>query len=87
MKKLLPTITAEKRKGVKILLEWCIKKYQTAQSPVGKRLWHDKKEFLAELQRKQSYDTTDRDTYNTIRNQYFTEKFLDKHADLSKGPL
>jgi len=87
MKKLLPTITAEKRKGVKILLEWCIKKYQTAQSPVGKRLWHDKKEFLAELQRKQSYTEEDKVIFNGIRNQYFTEKFLDKHADLSKGPL
>ena len=87
MTKPLPFITQEQRKGIKILLDWCIKKYQKVQSPVGKRLWHEKKEFLAELQRKQSYDTTDRDTYNIIRNQYFTEKLLDKHADLSKGPL
>jgi len=87
MTKPLPFITQEQRKGIKILLDWCIKKYQKVQSPVGKRLWHEKKEFLAELQKKQSYTEEDKVIFNGIRKQYFTEKFLDKHADLSKGTL
>jgi len=74
MKKLLPLITQEKRKGVGKLLVWCIKKYQNTQSPIGRRLWYEKKEFLAELQRKQSYDRTDRDEYNRIRQLYIKDK-------------
>jgi hypothetical protein len=74
VKKLLPRITAEKRKGIETLLEFCIRKYKSNQSPVGKRLWYERKEFLAELQKKQSYDTKDRDSYNEIRRIYILDR-------------
>jgi len=74
MKKSLPFITQEKRKGIGILLVWCIKKYQNIQSPVGKKLWYDRKEFLAQLQKQQTYDLLDKNEFNRIREIYLNDK-------------
>jgi hypothetical protein len=37
-------------------------------------MWYERKEFLAELQKKQSYGTNDRDKYNQIRQLYYLDK-------------
>ena len=74
MKTPLPRITPEKRKGIKILLEFCIERYKVMKSPIGKRMYHIHKEFLAELQRKQFYDETDKRLYNEIRDLYILNK-------------
>ena len=74
MTKPLPRITQEQRMGVRKLLVWCINKYNNSYSPLVKRMWYERKEFLAELQKKQSYDTNDRDEYNRIRQLYYLDK-------------
>jgi GTPase SAR1 family protein len=74
MTKPLPRITQEQRMGVRKLLVWCINKYKNSYSPLVKRMWYERKEFLSELQKKQSYDTNDRDEYNRIRELYYLDK-------------
>ena len=73
-----PRITADKRKGIKILLEWSIKKYEKTSSPIAKQMWYQRKEFLAELQRSQFYTENDKEEFNTIRKLYFLDKNYDK---------
>jgi len=77
-----PMITQNKERGIKILLDWCISQYQklkevsytqlSCENPKGK--WYERKEFLAELQRKQFYTETDKKRYNEIRELYFLLK-------------
>lgn len=74
MKKSLPFITQEQRIGVGRLLVWCIKKYQNTQSQDGKKLWYDRKEFLAQLQKQQTYDFIDKKEFNRIREIYLNDK-------------
>ena len=74
MTKQYPRITSDKRKGIKILLEWSIEKYQKTSSPIAKQMWYQRKEFLAELQRSQFYTENDKEEYNTIRKLYFLDK-------------
>lgn len=76
MTKLQPWIDEEKRKGVEILLRWVIGKYSSSTSVIGKRLWFDKKEFLADLQRQQTYSESDKEEYNKIREQYYLDRRL-----------
>ena len=66
----LPRISYEQREGVKKLLSWSIMMY--VQIPTQE--WYDTKEFLAELQRKQSYTLEDKERYNTIREKYLNYK-------------
>lgn len=68
-----PMITPNKERGIKMLLDWCIKKYQTTGSSISKMMWYGRKEFLAELQRKQFYTKYDKEQYNQIRELYFNE--------------
>lgn len=79
MTKPLPRITQEQRMGVHKLLVWCINKYNNAYSPLVKGMWYERKEFLAELQKKQSYSTNDRDKYNQIRQLYYLDKKYDNN--------
>lgn len=67
-------ITLEKRKGVKVLLEWAIDKYQNATSNNGKRMWKKRIDFLADLQRKQTYGSFDKNTFNLFREEYYNER-------------
>ena len=85
--KQLPFITREQRKGVEKLLEWAVESYKKSTSNNGKRMWKQKINFLAELQKQQTYTEDDKVIYNGIRKEYITEKTLDKIADLSKGTL
>ena len=66
----LPRISYEQREGVKKLLSWSVMMY--VQIPTQE--WYDTKEFLAELQRKQSYTPEDKERYNTIREKYLNYK-------------
>ena len=66
----LPRISNEQREGVKKLLKWAVVMY--IKSPTAK--WFDTKEFLAELQRKQSYTEEDKERYNKIREEYLDYK-------------
>ena len=66
----LPRISYEQREGVKKLLSWSVMMY--VQIPTQE--WYDIKEFLAELQRKQSYTPEDKERYNAIREKYLNYK-------------
>jgi hypothetical protein len=66
----LPRISEEQRDGVKKLLFWAVKMY--THTPTTE--WFDIKEFLAELQRKQSYTEEDKERYNSIREKYYQHK-------------
>lgn len=66
----LPRISYEQREGVKKLLIWSIIMY--TKLPIKE--WYDTKEFLAELQRKQSYTPEDKEMYNKIRQRYLDWK-------------
>ena len=85
--KQLPFITREQRKGVEKLLEWAVESYKKSTSNSGKRMWKQKINFLAEVQKQQTYTEDDKVIYNGIRKEDITEKQLDKIADLSKGTL
>ena len=87
MRKPLPYITLEKRKGVEKLLEWAVEGYKKSTSVNGKRMWKQRIDFLAKLQKQQTYTEEDKVMFNGMRKEYMTEKHLDKIADLSKGTL
>lgn len=76
----LPKITLEKRKGIEKLLDWTVDNYKKSSSVNGKRIWKQRIDFLAELQRQQTYTEEDKVLFNGIRNEYITEKTLDKYA-------
>lgn len=73
MNSLYPHISLEQRKGIRILLEWSIKKYEKTSSPIAKQMWYQRKEFLAELQKGQFYTESDKEEFNTIRQLFFLE--------------
>lgn len=87
MKNRLPFITQEQRKGVEKLLEWAVDKYKNCNGVNAKRMWKQRIDFLAEVQRQQTYTEEVKVIFNGIRKEYMTEKHLDKIADLSKGTL
>lgn len=70
----LPYITLEKREGIKKLLAWCVEMYKNANGVNGKRMWYQKKEFLAELQKHQTYTEEDKVIFNGIRKEYIKQK-------------
>ena len=70
----LPRITYSQRKGVKKLLEWSVSNYKNCNGVNAKRMWKQRIDFLAELQRKQSYNNFDRKAFNLIREEYYQHK-------------
>lgn len=70
----LPYITLEKREGIKKLLAWCVEMYKNANGVNGKRMWYERKEFLAELQKQQIYTESDKVIFNGIRQEYIRQK-------------
>lgn len=87
MTKPLPFISLEQRKGVEKLLKWAVENYKKSTSNNGKRMWKQRIDFLAKVQKQQTYTEDDKVIFNGIRKEYITEKTLDKIADLSKGTL
>ena len=74
MKKLHPLITYEQRKGIKKLLEWCVQGYKNSNSVTGKRMWKNRIDLMARLQRQQSYDNFDKKAFNLLREEYYKTK-------------
>ena len=74
----LPRISEEQREGVKKLLDWCIERYKISNGVNAKRMWKSYMDFLAELQRAQSYTENDKTRYNTLRQIYLQSKKREK---------
>ena len=74
MTKPLPRISEEQREGVRKLLNWCVHRYQNCNGVNAKRMWKKRIDFLAELQRKQSYNNFDKKAFNLIREEYYQHK-------------
>ena len=70
----LPRISDEQREGVRKLLNWCVHRYENCSGVNAKRMWKGRIDFLAELQRKQSYTEEDKEQFNKIREKYFKYK-------------
>ena len=66
-------LTEKKRWGVKTLLEWCVGNYKKCNSRSGKRLWKRRIDFLANLQKQQTYTQEDKVLFNGIRKEYINE--------------
>lgn len=74
MKKLHPLISYEQRKGIKKLLEWCVQGYKKCDNPTSKRMWRNRIDLMARLQRQQSYNNFDKKAFNLIREEYYRLK-------------
>lgn len=83
--KQLPFITQKQRKGVEKLLRWAVDNYKNCNGVNAKRMWKEKINFLAEVQKQQTYTEEVKVIYNGIRKQYITEKRLTNLNDLGKG--
>jgi hypothetical protein len=72
--KRLPRISDDQYKGVEKLLSFCVYRYQIEVHDSLKTKWKEYIDFLAELQRKQSYTEEDKEMYNKIREKYYQHK-------------
>lgn len=70
----LPRISDEQREGVRKLLNWCVHGYQNCTGDFTKQMWKGRIDFLAELQRKQSYTENDKRLFNKLREEYYQHK-------------
>ena len=70
----LPRISDEQREGVRKLLNWCVRRYQIEVHDSLKSKWKEYIDFLAELQKKQSYTEEDKVVFNGIREAYYKDK-------------
>ena len=70
----LPRISDEQREGVRKLLNWCVHMYQIEVDDSLKSTWKKRIDFLAELQKKQSYNNFDKKAFNLIREEYYKYK-------------
>jgi len=66
--------------GLKTLLKWCVEKYKTSNSPVGKRLWKENVTFLARIQKEQFYSDKQKEELNKLRYQYNVENKIENHG-------
>ena len=82
-----PWITDEKREGIKTLLKFVVGKYKNSTSLVGKRMWKEDIDFLAELQKQQTYSESDKEEYNKIRKKYYLHKEIDREYKLLGNKL
>lgn len=74
MTKLQPWITDEKREGIDKLLKWSIRGYKKSTSVNGRRMWKQRINFLADLQKQQTYTEEDKVLFNRIRKEYIKDK-------------
>jgi len=67
-------------KGLRTLLKWCVEKYKTSNSPIGKRLWRENVTFLARIQKEQFYSDKQKKELNKIRDRYNVENKIESFA-------
>ena len=72
----LPMISREQHIGVDKLLSWCVERYKNCNGVNAKRMWKQRMNFLAELQRQQTYTEEDKVIFNGIRHEYYKLKRL-----------
>jgi len=70
----LPRISDEQREGVRKLLNWCVHNYQNCSGINAKRMWKQRIDLMARLQRQQSYNNFDKKAFNLIREEYYKYK-------------
>lgn len=70
----LPRISEDQYKGIEKLLSFCVYRYQIEVHDSLKSKWKNKIDFLAKLQRKQSYNNFDKKAFNLIREEYYRLK-------------